>query len=93
MEAGTSPLKSTRLQDEMRKCIRCKHYSLNTEKVCLYWVRFLIRWHGRGGQMQHPCVIGALGVEAFLTILATEHKVPRVQYRHDYLRSSNHSGS
>ena len=51
------------------------HYSLSTEKIYLYWVRFFIRWHGREGQMQHPRNIGAPGVEAFLTMLATERKV------------------
>ena len=51
------------------------HYSLSTEQVYLYWVRFFIRWSGRSGQMQHPRDIGAPGVEAFLSMLATERKV------------------
>jgi len=51
------------------------HYSLSTEKVYLYWVRFFIRRHGRGGQMKHPRTMGAPEIEAFLTMLATEHKV------------------
>ena len=51
------------------------HYSLGTEQVYLYWVRFFIRWSGRSGQMQHPRDIGAPGVEAFLSMLATERKV------------------
>lgn len=59
----------------MRERIRYMHYSLSTEKVYLYWVRFFIRWHGREGQMQHPRNIGAPRVEAFLTMLATERKV------------------
>jgi site-specific recombinase XerD len=41
----------------------------------VYWVRFFIRWHGRAGQLQHPRNIGAPGIEAFLTMLATERKV------------------
>ncbi|MDP2448245.1 MAG: hypothetical protein Q8M93_01980 [Polaromonas sp.] len=45
----------------MRERIRYMHYSLSTGKVYLYWVRFFIRWHGRGGQMQHPRDIGAPG--------------------------------
>ena len=75
MKPGTPPLKSTRLPDQMRERIRYMHYSLSTEKVYLYWARFFIRWHGRGGQMQHPRDIGAPGVGAFLTMLATERKV------------------
>ena len=61
--------------DQMRESIRYLHYSLSTEKTYQYWVRFFIRWHGRDGQMQHPRNIGAPGVEAFLTMLATERKV------------------
>jgi hypothetical protein len=54
MKPGTPPLKSTRLMDQMRERIRYLHYSLSTEKLYLYWVKFFIRWHGRDGQMQHP---------------------------------------
>ena len=75
MKPGTPPLKSPRLLDQMRERIRYMHYSLSTERIYLYWVRFFIHRHGREGQMQHPRDIGALGVEAFLTMLATERKV------------------
>ena len=75
MKPGTPPLKSIRLMDQMRERIRYLHYSLSTEKTYQYWVKFFIRWHGRDGQMQHPRNIGAPGVEAFLTMLATERKV------------------
>ncbi len=75
MKPGTPPLQSTRLLDQMRERIRYMHYSLSTEKVYLYWVRFFIRWHGRGGQMKHPRTMGAPEIEAFLTMLATERKV------------------
>ena len=51
------------------------HYSLSTEKVYAYWVRFFIRWSAQGGRMRHPRDIGAAGIEAFLTMLATERKV------------------
>ena len=50
-------------------------YTLSTEKIHLYWVRFFIRWHGRDGAMKHPRDMGAQQVEAFLTMLATERKV------------------
>lgn len=75
MKPGAPPLQSTRLLDQVRERIRYMHYSLSTEQVYLYWVRFFIRWSGRSGQMQHPRDIGASGVEAFLSMLATEHKV------------------
>jgi integron integrase len=61
--------------DQVRERIRYLHYSLSTEKLYVYWIRFFIRWHGREGQMHHPRDIAAPGIEAFLTMLATERKV------------------
>ncbi len=75
MKAGTPPLQSTRLLAQVRERIRYMHYSLATEKVYLYWVRFFVRWSGREGAMRHPRDIDAKGVEAFLTMLATERRV------------------
>jgi len=75
MKLGTPPLQSVRLLDQVRERIRYLHYSLSTEQVYVYWVRFFIRWSGRGGQMVHPRNIGAPGVEAFLSMLANERKV------------------
>jgi integron integrase len=75
MKPGTPPLQSTRVLDQLRERIRYMHYSLSTEQVYVYWVRFFIRWYGRNGQMQHPRDIGAAGVEAFLSMLATERRV------------------
>ena len=75
MEPSTPPLKSTRLLDQVRERIRYLHYSLSTEQTYLYWVRFFIRWSGQGGVLRHPRDIGPAGVEAFLTMLATERKV------------------
>lgn len=59
MKPGTPPLQSSRLLDQLRERIRYMHYSLSTEKIYLYWVRFFIRWHGRDGQMKHPRTMGA----------------------------------
>ncbi len=75
MKPGTPVLRSTRLLDQVRERIRYLHYSLSTEKAYLHWVRFFIRWHGRGGVMRHPRDMGAPEVEAFLTMLATERQV------------------
>lgn len=49
MEPGTPVLRSARLLGQLRERIRYLHYSLNTEKAYLHWVRFFIRWHGRIG--------------------------------------------
>lgn len=75
MKPGTPALRSIRLLDQVRERIRYLHYSLQTEKAYLYWVRFFIRWHGQGGTMRHPRDMGAAEVEAFLTMLATERHV------------------
>ncbi len=69
------PLQSTRLLDQVRERIRYLHYSLSTETTYVHWVKFFVRWHGRKGKMRHPREMGALEVEAFLTMLAVERKV------------------
>jgi integrase len=68
-------LHSTRQLDQVRERIRYLHYSLQTEKAYLYWARYFIRWHGRGGTLRHPRYMGQAEVEAFLTMLAVERQV------------------
>ena len=50
MKPGKPPLQSIRLSDQVRERICCLNYSLNTEKLYVYWIKFFIRWHG----MKHP---------------------------------------
>ena len=50
MKPGTPPLQSTRLLDQLRERIRYMHYSLSTEKVYLYWARFLSAGMGAAGR-------------------------------------------
>jgi len=71
MKPGTPVLHSSRLLDQMRERIRYMHYSLSTEKVYVYWVRFFVRWSAQGGGMRHPRDMGATDVEAFLSMLTT----------------------
>lgn len=75
MKPGNPPLQSARVLDQLRERIRYMHYSLSTEQVYVYWVRFFIRWSAKGGQMRHPRDMGAPEVEAFLTHLATARQV------------------
>ncbi len=70
MEHQSPPLKP-RLLDQVRERLRYKHYSLSTEKLYVYWIRFFIRWSG----MRHPTEMGVIEVEAFLTMLAAERQV------------------
>jgi len=46
MKPGNPPLQSLRLLDQVREQIRYLHYSFGTGKLCVYCVRFFIRWHG-----------------------------------------------
>ena len=77
MKPGTPPLKSARLLDQVKERVRYLHYSLKTEKAYLYWIRFFIRWSAtQPGGMRHPRDIGVQDVEAFLSMMANERKVP-----------------
>lgn len=42
--------KAPRLMDQVRESLRYRHYSLATEKLYVYWIRFFIRWSG----LRHP---------------------------------------
>ncbi len=75
MKPGTPSFTSTRLLDQLRERIRYLHYSLQTEKAYLYWVRFFIRWHRRGGVMRHPHKMDSAKVEAFPNVLANERLI------------------
>jgi Phage integrase, N-terminal SAM-like domain len=75
MKPGTAPISPPRLLDQAREQIRYRHYSLSTEKTYLFWVKFFIRWHGRGGQMRHPRDMGGPEVQAFVSMLAADRKV------------------
>ncbi|WP_341304276.1 integron integrase [Pseudomonas sp. TMP25] len=60
-----------RLLDQVREQIRLKHYSIRTERVYCEWVKRFIRFH----HYQHPEVMGAAEVEAFLSDLAVRKNV------------------
>ena len=57
-----------KLLDRLRRCLRNKHYSLRTERVCVYWARWYIRFHG----LRHPADMGGFEIHAFLSCLANE---------------------
>lgn len=60
-----------KLLDQVRRCIRDKHYSLRTEEAYVYWARWYIRFHG----LKHPRNMGANEVKAFLSYLTNERHV------------------
>lgn len=79
MKPRAPPLQATRLLDQLRERVRYMHYSLATEKVYLYWVRFFVRWSAgnsaNGRTMRHPRDMDAKDIEAFLTMLSTERHI------------------
>jgi integron integrase len=67
----TSREQPPKLLDQLRRCLRGKHYSLRTERVYVYWARWYIRFHG----LRHPAEMGAGEIEQFLNYLANERNV------------------
>lgn len=55
----------------LRREIRLRHYSRRTEEAYTGWVRRFVRFHG----YVHPEQLGAPAVRAFLSDLATRHRV------------------
>ncbi len=60
-----------KLLEVIREKMRLRHMAFRTEQVYLQWIRRFIAFHHR----QHPRILGATDVEAFLTYLAVNRKV------------------
>lgn len=60
-----------RLMDEVRRCLRVKHYSLRTEQAYVGWIRRFILASGK----RHPRDMGGPEVECFLSALAVQGRV------------------
>ncbi len=60
-----------RLREQVRRVIRTRRYSRQTEKSYWYWIRYFIRFH----RMRHPLEMGEAEVAEFLSFLATERHV------------------
>src|SRR5690606_10520901 len=65
--SGSGP----RLLDQVRDCLRLKHYSPRTETAYLQWVKRFIIFPNK----PHPLEMGKHEVEAFLTSLAVDRNV------------------
>ena len=57
--------------EQVRQLIRCKNYSIKTEKTYLHWIRSYIFFHNK----RHPKDMGAAEVGAYLNYLAVEKNV------------------
>ena len=59
------------LLNNVRNVMRVRHYSYQTEKTYIHWIKQYIYFH----KITHPKDMGAAEVEAFLTHLAVERTV------------------
>lgn len=69
MEGSQS--KAPKLLDQLRGCLRAKHYSIRTEEAYADWVRRYVFFH----QKRHPREMGPGEIQAFLTHLAVDRHV------------------
>ncbi|GFZ88340.1 integron integrase [Dyella caseinilytica] len=69
--AGVAGISAPRLMDQVRARLRLRHYSLRTERAYLAWIRRFILANDK----RHPREMGAVEVERFLSLLATEGQV------------------
>ena len=60
-----------KLLEQVKDVIRLKHYSYQTEKTYIHWIKHYIFFHNK----QHPKDMGGKEIEAFLTDLAVNRKV------------------
>ena len=61
----------TKLLDQLRHRLRFKHYSYETEKAYVKWVREFVIFH----HMRHPLEMGKEEISAYLTHLAVKRNV------------------
>ena len=69
-ESGNPP-PAPRLLDRVRAALRAHHYSPRTEDAYVGWIRCFIFFN----RMRHPDVLGAEGINPFLTYLAADRQV------------------
>lgn len=60
-----------KLLEQVSDLIRVKHYSCQTQKSYISWIKRYVLFHDK----RHPKEIGSAEIEAFLTHLAVEKHV------------------
>lgn len=68
---STPNTRPPKLLDQVKRCIRDKHYSLRTEEAYVYWIKYFIRFN----KLRHPAEMGAAELKAFLSYLTNERAV------------------
>lgn len=59
------------LLEQVRRCLRLKHYSIRTERAYVDWIKRFILFH----QKHHPAEMGTDEIRRFLSHLATDGRV------------------
>ena len=78
----TIPDRQPKLLDQLRNCIRNKHYSFSTERTYVYWARWYIRYHG----LRHPKDMGPGAIRAFLSYMNNERQIAGATYKPGIMR-------
>ncbi|HEX8289121.1 MAG TPA: integron integrase [Pyrinomonadaceae bacterium] len=60
-----------KILDQVRALMRVRHYSFETEKRYVYWMKQYFHFH----DLRHPKTMGTAEIESFLTHLAVERHV------------------
>lgn len=69
-----------KLLEQVRRALRVRHYSYETEKTYLHWVERFVRFHKGPDGWRHPARMGGAEVAAFLSHLAADrHVAPSTQ--------------
>jgi Phage integrase, N-terminal SAM-like domain len=63
-----------KLPDQVRSVLRFRHYSYQTEKTYIHWIKRFILFHHK----RHPAEMGKKEIEQFLTALAVDRHVSAV---------------
>ena len=71
LSAAGDPARRFRLLEQVRRALRCRHYSRRTELTYCAWVRRFVQFHNR----RHPSTMGEEEIAAFLNHLATNGDV------------------
>jgi hypothetical protein len=71
MQVNTTEQKPKELLERLRDAIRVKHYSYQTEKTYVQWIRRYILFHNK----RHPSEMNGEELNTFLAYLSVDEKV------------------
>ena len=75
------------LLEQVRRCLRLKHYSIRTERAYVAWIKRFILFHRK----RHPSGVGTDEIRQFLSHLATDGRVAAATQNHLQRNRRSHS--